>query len=300
MSLMAHTQDTLSPRVETKAYRAKQVSFSYSRPGARAGDKASWVLRGLTFEIAPGEVLGVLGPNGSGKSSLLKLLAKVLRHQEGAIHLFGRSIDSFSQTEVARTVALVPQQSQLLFPFTIVETVLMGRFPHQQVRGGFTGFGWETPGDIRLAEQAMEAMEILPLAGRPTSEVSDGERQRAIIARALAQTPRVLLLDEPTVFLDLRHQLDICTILRRLNAEDGLTVVLVSHDLNLAAQYSDRLLLLKDGEIFRIGTPDEVIRQEVLEAVYHCKVLVDRHPVSGLPRVTLPGRLKERELMADS
>ena len=300
MSLMAHTQDTLSPRVETKAYRAKQVSFSYSRPGARAGDQTAWVLRGLTFDVAPGEVLGVLGPNGSGKSSLLKLLAKVLRHQEGAIHLFGRSIDSFSQTEVARTVALVPQQSQLLFPFTIVETVLMGRFPHQQVRGGFTGFGWETPGDIRLAEQAMEAMEILPLAGRPTSEVSDGERQRAIIARALAQTPRVLLLDEPTVFLDLRHQLDICTILRRLNAEDGLTVVLVSHDLNLAAQYSDRLLLLKDGEIFRIGTPDEVIRQEVLEAVYHCKVLVDRHPVSGLPRVTLPGRLKERELMADS
>jgi iron complex transport system ATP-binding protein len=136
----------------------------------------------------------------------------------------------------------------------------------------------------------MDAMEILPLAGRPICEVSDGERQRAIVARALAQTPRVLLLDEPTVFLDLRHQLDICAILRRLNAEDGLTVVLVSHDLNLASQYCDRLLLLNDGEIFRIGTPDEVIRQEVLEAVYHCRVLVDRHPVSGLPRVTLPGR----------
>jgi len=281
------------------AYRAEQVSFSYSRPGPRAGNGTTWALRELTFDVAPGEVLGILGPNGSGKSSLLKLLAKVLRHQEGAIHLFGRSIESCSQTEVARTVALVPQQTQLLFPFTILETVLMGRFPHQQLRGGFTGFGWETPGDLRLAEQAMEAMEILPLAGRPIGGVSDGERQRAIVARALAQTPRVLLLDEPTVFLDLRHQLDICAILRRLNAEDGLTVVLVSHDLNLAAQYCDRLLLLKDGQVFRIGTPDEVIRAEVLETVYRCKVLVDRHPDSGLPRVTLPGRPKDRERMAD-
>jgi iron complex transport system ATP-binding protein len=141
---------------------------------------------------------------------------------------------------------------------------------------------------VRAAEQAMAAMEILPLAGRAISDVSGGERQRAFIARALAQAPRVLLLDEPTVFLDLRHQLDICAIMRRLNREEGLTVVWVSHDLNLAGQYCDRLLLLQEGALVRLGTPSAVLQPEVIESVYRCPVLVDRHPASGTPRVTLP------------
>jgi iron complex transport system ATP-binding protein len=136
----------------------------------------------------------------------------------------------------------------------------------------------------------MRETDVAHLAHRLITDVSGGERQRAIIARALTQEPRVLLLDEPTAFLDLQHQIEICAILRRLNEERGLTIILVSHDLNLASQYCDRLLLLDSGRIFRLGHPDEVIQPDLLETVYRCRVLVDQHPLSGLPRVTLPGR----------
>lgn len=270
------------------AYAVDALRFSYGR--ARAAQPGSgWVLDGLTFEVRAGEILGILGPNGSGKSSLLKLLAKVLSAQEGRVRLFGRDLADLSQREVAKVVALVPQESHIVFPFSVTEIVLMGRFPHH--RGtALSGLGWEAPEDIRVAEEAMRETDVLHLARRSITDVSGGERQRSIIARALTQEPRVLLLDEPTAFLDLHHQLEICTILRRLNEERGLTVVLASHDLNLASQYCDRLLLLNHGRTVRLGTPEAVIRPEVLEDVYRCRVLVDRHPGSGLPRVTLPGR----------
>jgi iron complex transport system ATP-binding protein len=271
------------------AYRVEGLRFSYHRShDLRPGQ--DWALQDLSFDIAPGEIVGVIGPNGSGKSSLLKLLARVLRPQSGTIHLLGRELHSLPQSEAARTVALVPQDSLQVFPFTIAEIVLMGRFPHHRSRWNLAGFGWESPEDIRLAEEAMSETDVTHLAGRLVGDVSGGERQRAIIARALTQQPRILLLDEPTAFLDLHHQLDICRILRRLNEERALTIVLVSHDLNLASQYCDRLLLLNGGRIARHGTPDEVICADVLEEVYGCQVLVDAHPQSGLPRVTLPGR----------
>ncbi len=273
------------------AYRVERLRFRYRHDGERQrGTGKEWALTGLTFEVLSGEVLGVIGPNGSGKTSLLKLLARVLRPQEGEIHLFGSLLAAMSQDAIARLVALVPQDSRQIFPFTIAETVMMGRFPHHRSRSRLFGFGWEGPEDIRLATQAMKETDVVHLAHRSIENVSGGERQRAIIARALTQQPQVLLLDEPTAFLDLHHQLEICMILRRLNESRGLTVVLVSHDLNLASQYCDRLMLLKEGEVIRIGAPQEVIRPDVLEAVYHCEVLVDRHPLSGLPRVTLPGR----------
>ncbi|MBI3604027.1 MAG: ABC transporter ATP-binding protein [Nitrospirae bacterium] len=204
--------------------------------------------------------------------------------------LFGSELAGMPQHAVARAVALVPQESPITFPFSITEMVLMGRFPHHRRTVGLSGLGWEGPEDVRVAEAAMRETDVLHLAHRSIADVSGGERQRAVIARALTQEPKVLLLDEPTAFLDLHHQLDICSILRRLNEERGLTVVLVSHDLNLASQYCDRLLLLDKGRAVRLGPPEEVVTPEVLEAVYHCKVLVDRHPQSGLPRVTLPGR----------
>jgi iron complex transport system ATP-binding protein len=270
------------------AYEVEELGFTYAhRPGSRA--VGGWVLKDLTFQIRSGEILGVIGPNGSGKTSLLKLLARVLQPQEGIVRLFSQELAALSQDQVARTVALVPQESQLLFPFTITEMVVMGRFPHQRGRG-LAGFGWEGEEDLRLAREAMRETDVAHLAGRLITDVSGGERQRAIIARALTQEPRVLLLDEPTAFLDLQHQLEICAILRRLNEERGLTIILVSHDLNLASQYCDRLLLLDNGRIFRLGHPEQVIQPDLLEAVYRCRVLVDRHPLSGLPRVTLPGR----------
>jgi iron complex transport system ATP-binding protein len=269
-----------------RAFEVQGLRFRYSSPFGRS---AQWTLDGLSFQVTAGEIFGVVGPNGSGKTSLLKVMAKVLRPSHGHVRLFGEDLERLSQREVARLLALVPQESLQVFPFTVAQTVLMGRYPHRRENAWAAGFGWDSPDDIALAEQAMAEMDIAHLADRLVTELSGGERQRTVIARALAQAPRALLLDEPTAFLDLQHQIEICSIVRRLSAERGLTVVLVSHDLNLAGQYCDRILMLKDGALFRTGVPHEVIRPEVLRAVYGCDVLVDAHPESGRPRVTLPG-----------
>lgn len=268
------------------AYDLRGVHFSYGRP---QGLDTRWVLQDVTLQVQSGEILGIVGPNGSGKTSLLKLLAKLAMPQTGDITLFGRRLGDLSQEDTARTVAFVPQESAQLFPFTVAETVLMGRFPHRQRSRWSLGFGWEDQEDCREAAQSMATLDIAHLAARLVTDLSGGERQRTMIARALAQMPRVLLLDEPTAFLDLQHQLDICSVLRRLRDEQGLTVVIVSHDLNMASQYCDRIAMLKDGRVAAMGTPSEVMSVEVLREVYGCTVLIDPHPESGLPRITLPG-----------
>ena len=264
------------------AYGVRSVRFRY---GTR---KTSWILDNVTFEIPPGEVLGIVGPNGSGKTSLLNLMARLTTPQEGQIDLFGQALDRMTTREVACAVGVVPQDTTPLFPFTVAETVLMGRYPHRSHDRWTAGFGWESQDDLAAAEQAMATMDVLHLAGRVVTDLSGGERQRTMIARALAQSPKVLLLDEPTAFLDLQHQIEICAVLRRLKEEQGMTVVLVSHDLNMASQYCDRVLMLKQGGVCRIGHPKDVVRADVLREVYGCEVLVDAHPESGLPRVTLP------------
>ncbi len=258
------------------------VTFGFGRKETAV---QSPVLKNVSFTIAPGEVLGILGPNGSGKSTLLKILMRILVPQQGRVELFGQPHTACSQAEISRRVAFVPQETQQAFPFTISEMVLMGRYPHHNRTWGL---GWESSRDRTVAMQAMTDLGVSHLGARLITNVSGGERQRAVIARALAQEPEILLLDEPTAFLDLHHQLEIARIIRRLNRERGLTVVLVSHDLNLASQYCDRLLLLREGEIVTMGSPEEVIAKESLERVYDCPVLVDPHPQSGMPRVTLP------------
>ena len=258
------------------------VTFGFGRQDTAV---RSPVLNNVSLMIGSGEVLGILGPNGSGKSTLLKILMRILVPQQGTIEWFGQPPDAFSQADIARNVAFVPQETQQAFPFTIDEMVLMGRYPHH---GRTWGLGWEGSHDRAVAMQAMRDLDVAHLGTRLITNVSGGERQRAVIARALAQEPEVLLLDEPTAFLDLHHQLDITRIIRRLNRERGLTVVLVSHDLNLASQYCDRVLLLREGEIVTEGSPEEVIATASLEPVYGCSVLVDQHPQSGRPRVTLP------------
>jgi iron complex transport system ATP-binding protein len=265
-----------------RTYDAQNISFHYERLQA--------VLSDVSFSVDAGEMFGIVGPNGSGKTTLLKLLAKIVPVQRGSVDLFGNSISQLRQEDVARSVGYVPQDTHQMFPFTVAETVLMGRFPHHHRTFWDWGFGWESPDDRGVAQQAMITMNVLHLAGRSVTELSGGERQRVVIARALAQEPRVLVLDEPTAFLDLQHQIEICAVLHRLKSERGLTILLVSHDLNLASQFCDRLMLLDRGRIFRLGPPDDVIQPDILEAVYRCHVLVDRHPLSGLPRVTLPGR----------
>ena len=267
---------------DVPAYTIKGLTFRYRTRLAGAKDS---ILNDFNCVIDSGKILGVLGPNGSGKSTLLKLLARVLPVQRGSIHLFEKDFARLTQADIARTVALVPQETQQSFPFTIAEMVLMGRFPHHS---GFGGWHWEDSEDLLIAQTAMQDLDVAHLGERLITDVSGGERQRAIIARALAQQPKVLLLDETTAFLDLHHQLDIARILRRLNQERGLTVVMVSHDLNLASQYCDHLMLLNQGRIVKGGTPEEVIRPDILETVYGCRVLIDRHPQSGMPRVSLP------------
>ena len=279
--------DSISILEQDHAYDIRSVRFRYPSHELQL---TRWILDDISFHVQAGEVLGIVGPNGSGKTSLLKVLARLMTPQEGRIDLFGQDVAAKAQREVACLVGVVPQDSQMLFPFTVAETVLMGRFPHRSRDGWASGFGWESREDLSIAEQAMMTMDIVHLAHRSVTSLSGGERQRTVIARALAQTPKVLLLDEPTAFLDLQHQVEICSVLRRLRDERGLTVVLVSHDLNLVSQYCDRILLLDRGQIVRLGGPDEAIEPEVLESVYGCRVLVDRHPSSGLPRVTLPGR----------
>ena len=254
-------------------YQLRDVRFRYTLP---------WVLQDCSLEVSEGEILGIIGPNGSGKTTVLKLMAGLLQPEEGLISLHGQDVSTLSPREIACLVALVPQESQVLFPFTVGELVLMGRFVHQK------GWGWESAVDLRVARQAMQVMEVEHLVDRTFHALSGGERHRAMIARALAQQSRILLLDEPTAFLDLKHQIEIYAVLKELNREQAVTVVLVSHDLNLASQHCDRLLLLDEGKPFRTGPPEEVLTAEHLRIVYGCEVLVDHHPTAGTPRITLP------------
>ncbi len=283
-------KDALDPTkswlaVEGPALEAKGLSFRYVTGDGRG---RMWTLDQLSFHVAAGEILGIVGPNGSGKSSLLKVLSGLLPAGVGEVRLGGRSLGQRTQSEIARLVAVVPQEYVQVFPFTVVETVLMGRFPHRTSRWWSLGIGDETPQDLACAQRAMVETDVLALADRLVSDLSGGERQRVMIARALAQEPKILLLDEPTAFLDINHQLDICSLIARLRSERQLTVILVSHDLNVASQYCDRVLMLKEGRLCRIGPPADTIRPDVLRTVYGCDVVVDAHPQTGRPRVTMP------------
>jgi iron complex transport system ATP-binding protein len=266
------------------AIAVENVSFRYGlgQPGR------PWTIEHMSFDVASGEVMGIVGPNGSGKSSLLKLLAGLLRANSGVIRLEGRAVGNLNPLAIARILALVPQEQAQVFPFTVAETVLMGRFPHRQAGWWSVGVGTERQADIAAAHRAMVEADVVGLADRLLSDLSGGERQRVIIARALAQEPRILLLDEPTAFLDINHQIEMCALVQRLTKERSLTVVLVSHDLNVASLLCDRVLMVKDGKIHAGGTPAETIRPEILRSVYECDVVVDRHPQTGAPRVTLP------------
>src|SRR5262245_15861831 len=254
------------------------VAFAYARPADRRA--RAFAFPGLSFSIERGEVFGVIGPNSAGKTSLLRLLTRVLSPQRGAILFAGQPISTLRPWELAREVAVVPQEAPRPFPFTVAQLVLMGRYPHAPRRF------FEDAADGAAAREAMIATETLELATLPLERLSGGERQRALLARALAQQPRLLVLDEPTAHLDLRFQAETAALLRRLNRERGMTILLVSHDLNLAAELCDRLLLLQAGEIARVGAPGDVLEQTLLESVFGCRVTVDKS-ASGRPIVQL-------------
>jgi iron complex transport system ATP-binding protein len=240
-----------------------------------AGYGSATVLHDLSFELSAGEMLAILGPNGAGKSTLLRVAAGSLRPFHGEIDLFGRPLASYPRRDLARVVATVAQENQVAFRFTVLEVVLMGRAPH------LASFHLETDSDLAAAHAAMDRFELVNLAKRPINELSGGERKRAFLARALAQQPRVLLLDEPTVFLDLRHAADILGQFQQLCRENGLAVAATMHDLNAAASYSDRVLLLHNGTMVACGPPEEVLTAGNLEQVYRVKVQIGRNPVTG-------------------
>ncbi|HEX2440994.1 MAG TPA: ABC transporter ATP-binding protein [Methylomirabilota bacterium] len=266
----------------------EDVSFAYPVPEERGGSGFS--LTGVSFAIDAGEVFGVIGPNSAGKTTLLRLLTRVLSPTRGRVRLDGRGVESLAHAELARQVAVVPQETPRPFPFSVEQLVLMGRFPHGPARF------FENAADHAVARAAMAAAGVLELGALPLDQLSGGERQRAMLARALAQEPRLLVLDEPTAHLDLRYQAETAGLLQRVNAERGMTVLLVSHDLDLAAEVCDRLLLLGRGRVARIGTPAEVLQRSVLEPVFGCEIVVDAHPTSGRPvvHVAWPAPLARR------
>jgi iron complex transport system ATP-binding protein len=250
----------------------REVGFGYG---------GAFRFEGLTFDLAPGEILGVIGPNASGKTTLVRLLSRVREPQAGEIRLGGTPLGRIPRRALARQVAVVPQELSVAFPLTVEALCLMGRYPHAE------GRLFDGPGDLAPVRAAMALAGVLALADQPLDALSGGERQRAALARALAQEPRLLLLDEPTSHLDLRHQREIVGLLRRLDKERGTAIVLVSHDLNLAAEVADRLLLLDQGRVARLGAPSEVLDEATLEAAYGCPVRVDKSPVSGRPTVSV-------------
>lgn len=238
-------------------------------------------MKGISFSVSEGDFLGIIGPNGAGKSTLFRAIMQILKSWEGEIIYKGRDISGFSTKDLAKEVAAMPQLLDVSPSFSVREFVLMGRFPHL---GRFERLKSR---DLEIARKAMGLTDTLSLGERRVIELSGGERQRVILAQALAQEPHLLLLDEPTAHLDIGHQVDILDLVRTLNREMGITVVVVMHDLNLASEYCHRLILLKDGVIFKLGKPNEVLTYQILEEVYETVVVTGINPVSSKPHIFL-------------
>jgi len=260
---------------------AAGVSYNYGR---RAGVGPVPALAGVSLHVARGSLAGLLGPNGCGKTTLLKLLAGVLRPAEGQVSLDGQPLQRLSRRAVARRIAVVPQETHPAFDYTALEMVLMGRHPH------LGAFALEGPADLAIAAEALEATGTAHLAHRNYMTLSGGEKQRVVIASALAQSPDVLLLDEPTASLDLGYQLDVASLLRRLNRDRGVTMVLATHDLNLAASLCDSLVLLREGRVLADGTTSDVLTAAMVRRLYDVEADVRLHQEAGHLTVVPVGR----------
>ncbi|NLO87052.1 MAG: ABC transporter ATP-binding protein [Firmicutes bacterium] len=251
-----------------------KVSFSYN---------GAFAMTDISLGVKAGDFTGIIGPNGSGKSTLLKLMAGYLRPDSGRVLLAGQPVRKLERREMARRVAVVSQGVQTGFAFTVEEMVRLGRLPH------LGRWSSEGPGDARAVERALALTQLEGYRTRLFSRLSGGEAQRVLVAQALAQEPEILLLDEPTTYLDMAFQQEMFTLMAQLNRE-GITVVAVLHDVNMAALYCKELVAIKAGKIFTIGTPDQVITRENILAVYGCSVEISKHPLVGRPQVTLlPG-----------
>ena len=246
-----------------------------------AGYGSELVLKEVSIDIKAGQFVGLIGPNGSGKTTLLRVLGNVLTPRAGQILLEGHDIQKISKRRLARTIACLPQDISLNLSFTVREITLMGRSPH------ISKIGRETSKDFEITDRAMALADISHLSDRVITEISGGERQRALIAMCLAQEPEVLLLDEPTSHLDVGHQLSVFDLIRKLNCNSNMTVIAVFHDLNLAAEYCHRLMVLDKGRVESLGSPKDVLTSDMIQKVYEAKVLTVKNPVSQKPHVIL-------------
>lgn len=262
----------MSEEKKQAAIEAMNLSYSYHDND---------VFKDLSFTVPQGDFFIIIGPNGSGKTTLMKVLSGIEKPEKGNLNILGKAIERYSRRLLAQTVAMAPQMTTVDFPFTVREIVLMGRSPYK----GLLGFDDQT--DIQIAQQAMAFTEVEHLAERKLGQLSGGEQQRVLIARAICQEPQIILLDEPTAALDLAHQVRVMDLMEQLQKEKGVTVIMVSHDINLACMYAQSLLLIKNGQIVSIGPPDQVLNYETLEHAYGCALLVDQSPLGNFPRITL-------------
>jgi len=249
----------------------REIRFGYAEP----------VLRGVSFDVSNKEMLVVLGPNGSGKSTLLKIIVRVLQPESGRVMLDGRDLSEMPRRQTARLIGYVAQDATTRFPLTVMEYVLQGRFAQGRL------IGFESEEDLREATRAMEMTETSEFSSRFVGELSGGERQRVMLARALASRPRLLVLDEPVANLDISHQVKMLDLVKQLTQAADISAIVVTHELNLAAEFASRIMLMKSGELLALGQPREVLTENRLRALYGTELLVDENPVSGAPRITI-------------
>lgn len=248
----------------------KNVSSGY------AGRK---VITDISFRAKKGSFLGIIGPNGAGKTTLFRTISRILKPSSGSIFFEGKNVSALSRLELSKHMATMLPLYDIPFAFSVEEFVMMGRFPHQRK------FEKPRKEDLDIVKECLELTDITHLKDRKLNELSGGERQRAILAQSLAQKPGLLLLDEPTAFLDIGHQTAILDLIRKLNREEGLTVIMILHDLNLAGEYCDSLIMMRDGKIYKAGKPEEVLTYDNIEKVYKTVVVVRDNPISHKPYV---------------
>jgi iron complex transport system ATP-binding protein len=239
--------------------QVQDINFSYDQ---------NTVLHSISMDVSPGEFIGIIGPNGSGKSTLLKLLGGVLKPDSGQLHFKETNYLDYKQKQLAQSITWVPQEHPMAFNFKVSEIVLMGRHPY------LSAFTFEGEDDMEIAHSAMESTQTLQFAQRNFNEISGGEKQRVVIAAAIAQEPELMILDEPTSALDIKYQIQILNILKQLNENQQTTIILALHDLHLASKFCTRLILLDEGKIFKDGTTEDVLQKESIEKVYGVQVHV--------------------------
>ncbi|MBI1745397.1 MAG: ABC transporter ATP-binding protein [Acidobacteria bacterium] len=249
----------------------QHINFSYDRP----------VLADISLCLYGGEILGIVGPNGAGKTTLLRILYGSLTPFSGEIRIYGNeSLQQLGRRAIARRLAVVRQETTIGLPISVANFVMQGRYPH------LSGFGFERASDVKIVAEALQQAASHGLAGHEIHEISGGERQRVLLARALAQEPQILLLDEPTANLDMKYQIEIMALVRGLTCKRDMGTIVVTHDLNLISEFADRLLLLKDGRMVCCGAPADVMTSDRIREVFEVEVQVDINPATGRPRVS--------------